>query len=197
MNTSTPWFSSSRTPSGVIATRCSAVLISFGTPTVSDVMSRRSPRVGLLLDAQVDERLGRAHARQRAQSIVHEVEQALVVLDHRLDEQVERTGGDDDVGDLGDRAIFSARRSGRLPRDPDHRHAPVPELQRIGDRDDLHHARLEQALHALAHGGLGQADGGAQLRVRRGRRLQLFDDGPVDLVEPGLGRRFSPRASPS
>ena len=28
-----PWRSSSRTPSGVIATRCSAVLTSFGTPT--------------------------------------------------------------------------------------------------------------------------------------------------------------------
>ena len=33
-NTSMPWRSSSRTPSGVIATRCSAILISVGTPTV-------------------------------------------------------------------------------------------------------------------------------------------------------------------
>src|SRR5215468_807029 len=33
--TCTPARSSSRTPSGVSATRCSAVLISFGTPTLS------------------------------------------------------------------------------------------------------------------------------------------------------------------
>src|SRR6478736_7953181 len=108
MNTATPAFSSSRTPSGVIATRCSAVLISFGTPTVN-VMSRRPrsrcpPRVGLLLDAQVDERLGRAHSRKRAEPIVHEVEQTLVVFDHCFDEEVERPCGDHHVGDLGDRA---------------------------------------------------------------------------------------------
>src|SRR6476659_10045923 len=97
MNTATPAFSSSRTPSGVIATRCSAVLISFGTPTVN-VMSRCPPGVGLLLDAQVDERLGRAHTRQRAEPVVHEVEQALVVFDHCFDEEIERPGGDDYVG---------------------------------------------------------------------------------------------------
>src|SRR3954454_8875727 len=36
-NTSIPARSSSRTPSGVSATRCSAVLISFGTPTLSTI----------------------------------------------------------------------------------------------------------------------------------------------------------------
>ena len=39
---------------------------------------------------------------QRAEPIVHEVEQALVVLDHHFDEEVERPGGDHDVVDLGD-----------------------------------------------------------------------------------------------
>ena len=34
-----------------------------------------------------------------------------------------------------------------------------PDLQRIGDRDDLHHAGVEQPLHPLADGGLGQPDG--------------------------------------
>src|SRR6476469_1445836 len=37
IRTSMPARSSSRTPSGVSATRCSAVLISFGTPTLSTV----------------------------------------------------------------------------------------------------------------------------------------------------------------
>ncbi len=41
-----PYRSNSRTPSGVIATRCSAVLISFGTPTVliAAVMGERRVR---------------------------------------------------------------------------------------------------------------------------------------------------------
>src|SRR5262245_20627936 len=108
MNTWTPLFSSSRTPSGVIATRCSAVLISFGTPTVNALISRgsrsrRTPGVRLLLDAHVDERLGRAHTRECAQPVVHEVEQPFVVLDDRLDEEVERPGGHHHVRNLRDR----------------------------------------------------------------------------------------------
>ncbi len=93
-------------------------------------------------------------------------------------------------------AIFSASEV-RSPfrRDADHRHPPVPELQRIGDGDDLHHAHLEQALHTLAHRGLRQAHGSAQPGVGRAPiGLEVLDDGPVDRVESGPRiARFSAR----
>ena len=58
------------------------------------------------------------------------------------------------------------------------------DLQRIGHRDDLHDARLEQPLHPLAHRRLGQADGLADGRVRPPAvLLELLDDGLGDVVE--------------
>ena len=58
------------------------------------------------------------------------------------------------------------------------------DLQRVGDRDDLHDAGVEQPLHALADGGLGQADGLADRGVRPPAvLLQLLDDRLRDVVE--------------
>ena len=45
-----------------------------------------------------------------------------------------------------------------LDPDPDHGLSVEPDLQGIGDRHDLHHLAVQQALHALPDGGLGQAD---------------------------------------
>ena len=50
--------------------------------------------------------------------------------------------------------------------DADHRLPGEPELERVGDGDDLHHAGVDQPLHALADGGLGEADHLADRGVR-------------------------------
>ncbi len=70
---------------------------------------------------------------------------------------------------------------------PDQRFAAVAELERIGDRDDLHDARVLQALHATAHGRFGESDLfgdrsiGATTVV-----LQAVDDLAVERIErPG------------
>jgi hypothetical protein len=96
----------------------------------------------------------------------------VVVLADDLDEQVEGAGGDDDVVDL------AMARPGRRPpvrmspstAHADHGLAREAQLQRVGDRDDLHDAGVEQALHALPHGRLGQPDGLADARVGRDDR---------------------------
>ena len=70
----------------------------------------------------------------------------------------------------------------------DHRHPPVADRQRVGDGDDLHHAGVEQALHTLARRRLGQADGGAEARVRHPAVvLERLDDRPVDRIERVVG----------
>ena len=66
-----------------------------------------------------------------------------------------------------------------------------PDLERVGHRDDLHDAGVGEALHALAHGGLGQPD--ALPIVAYGSPavlLELLDDRLGDVVErrvPGCG----------
>ena len=59
-----------------------------------------------------------------------------------------------------------------------------PTDERVGDRDDLHHAGVDEPLHALAHGRLGQPDGLADGGVRTATvLLQLLDDRLGDIVE--------------
>ena len=61
--------------------------------------------------------------------------------------------------------------------DADHRLAPESHGERVGDGDDLHDALVEQLLHALAHGRLGQAHGLADGCVGTATvLLQLLDD---------------------
>ena len=45
-----------------------------------------------------------------------------------------------------------------LDLEADHRLAPEAERQRVGDRDDLHDAGLDEPLHPLADRGLGEPD---------------------------------------
>ena len=85
---------------------------------------------------------------------------------------------------------FSATRAHvALDRDADHGLAGEAELQRVGDRDDLHDPRLAQALDPAAHRRLGQPD-----RLGDGAvglapvALQRLDDGPVGRVEEGARR---------
>ena len=82
---------------------------------------------------------------------------------------------------------------------PDHGLAAEADLQRIGDRHDLHDPGLAQLLDPLADGGLGQAD-------RLGDRavgapavlLQLLDDGLVGLRREGrLAEEQAPPAASS
>ena len=67
----------------------------------------------------------------------------------------------------------------------DHRHAAEAEHQRVGHRDDLADARLDQSLHPLAHRGLREADlRSASLRVRQAAVvLERLDERLVDVVE--------------
>ena len=68
--------------------------------------------------------------------------------------------------------------------DADHRLAVEADAQRVGDRDDLHDARVEQPLHALAHRGLGEPDGLGDRGVRAPAVvLELADDLHRDVVE--------------
>ena len=85
----------------------------------------------------------------------------VVVLADDLDEEVEAAGGGHDVVDLGHRRRARRRPASRSPstRMPIIACRVKPDLERVGDGDDLHDLGVEQALHALADGGLGQADG--------------------------------------
>ncbi len=83
-----------------------------------------------------------------------------------------------------------------LDADADHGLAGEADLERIGDRDDLHDPRVEQPLDPLAHGGLGQADGLADRGVRPAAvLLELLDDRLGDVVEQAVGvsGRVEPR----
>src|SRR3954451_6324217 len=129
--------------------------------------SSGAPVVELFYELEIDERLGRAHRRTAADALAHQIEQVIVVLAHDLDEQVEAARRDDDIGDfwhLGDLAgdCFDVA----FTPDADHRLTGEADLQRVGDRDDLHHATVEQALHALPDGGLREPDRLADSRVR-------------------------------
>ena len=90
----------------------------------------------------------------------------LVVHRQDLADQVERAGGDDDVVDVGhpgQRVTDDVEITVGV--DADQGLALEAGLQRVGDRDDLHDAGVEQLLHPLAHGRLGQAHRLADGRV--------------------------------
>ena len=96
----------------------------------------------------------------------------VVVLADHLGEHVERARRHDDVVDL----VHLGQRVGLTgPAPAVHAHADqgLPgeaHLQRVGDRDDLHDAGLQQPLHALPHRGLRQAHGlGDRPRTAGGR----------------------------
>jgi hypothetical protein len=108
-----------------------------------------------------------------------------IVLDDDLGHQVERASGDDDVVDRVDLGeLVGDRLDGAAHRDGDERLAGEADLHRVGHRDDLHDARVDELLHALPHRGLGQPDRLADRRVRAAAvLLQLFDDRPGRVVE--------------
>ena len=112
-------------------------------------------------------------------------EQVVVALGDDLGQHVEGAGSDHDVVDLVERGERVGHRFQRpVHPDPDHGLAREPELQRIGDRDDLHHAAVDQPLDALADGGLGQPDHLADGGVRAPAvLLELLDDRLRDVVE--------------
>jgi len=57
----------------------------------------------------------------------------------------------------------------------------------IGHRDDLHDTGLGQLLHALAHGGLAEPDGLADLRIGAPAvLLELLDD-PLETASRATG----------
>ena len=92
---------------------------------------------------------------ERADLVRHDVEQLVVALGHDLREDVEAPRRDDDVVELvhlgelrGDLAHVA------VDRDPDHRLSREPHLHGVGDGDDLHHAALDELLHAMSDGRL-------------------------------------------
>ena len=113
----------------------------------------------------------------------------VVVLADDLGEHVERPGGDHDVVDLGDRGErVGDRRTSPSTRMPIMACRWKPDLERVGDRDDLHDALVEQPLHPLPDGRLGQPDRLADGRVRPPAvLLQLLDDRLGHLVEAHVG----------
>ena len=112
-------------------------------------------------------------------------EQVVVALGDDLDEQVVGAGGDHDVVDLGELGEGVGDRLERAADpDADHRLPGEAELERVGDRDDLHHAAVDQPLDALPDRGLGQADHLADGGVRAPTvLLELLDDRLGDVVE--------------
>ena len=132
-------------------------------------------------------------ARRRS---ARKIEQGLVVLADRLDQQVVRAGGDDDVVDLGHlgQVLGHLDELGALAADADHRHLVEAELERIGDADDLEDPALDQPVRPGADGRLGDAELGGDLGERPAAvGLEVLDDPLVerrDLVgaRPRRGR---------
>ena len=94
-----------------------------------------------------------------ADRVVEEVHEAVVVDGDELGEDVEAAGAQDDVVDLVDRGdLVGDEPDVALDADADERLAAEAELQRVGDRDDLHDPGLAEALDAAAHAGLGESD---------------------------------------
>src|SRR5579862_6081409 len=161
-------------------------------------MSSGSPRVGLLAEFEVDERLGARHARHGPDP-AQDLEQLVIVFADDLGQHVEGARADHDVVDL----FHLGQLVGDLLQvtvglDGDHRLALEAEHEGIGDRDDLHDPGLLQPLHALPDGCLGKPDRLADRRVGTPAVfLQLLDDLLGDIVEYGTTRAVSrerPRA---
>jgi hypothetical protein len=101
----------------------------------------------------------------------------ITLADH-LGEDVEAAGGDHHVVHLLDgRHRLGHRLQLTLDDDADHGLAREPELQRIGDRHDLHHAGGDELFDAVLHSGLGEPDGLSDVGIGAAPvGLQLFDD---------------------
>src|SRR5512146_163559 len=141
--------------------------------------------VGLLHEAQVGERLGVADAPDALEALVQEPEQALVVLRHGLDEDVEPPGGHHDVVDLRHlgKGIGDLEEPAGLAADPNERLLEA-QLPRIGDADDLQDPALHEAVRAGADGGLGHAERRGDLgEGPTAVRLEVLDDSLVELAE--------------
>ena len=128
----------------------------------------------------------RAHAGHGADPAGDQVEQLLVAGADHLAQHVVGAGGHHHV----DRpppwptSASATGCDGAVDVDPDHRLAAEAELQRVGDRDDLHDAGVGEPLHPLAHGGLGEPDRLADRGVGAAAvLLQLLDDRLGDVVE--------------
>ena len=69
-----------------------------------------------------------------------------------------------------------------LALDPDHRPLLEPQLERVGDADDLEDALLDQPVGAGADGGLGDAEVGGDLGERPPAvLLEVLDDPLVEV----------------
>src|SRR4051812_7939759 len=115
--------------------------------------------VGLFVYPQTDRRLGLADALDGADAVVDDAEQVLVVAADDLQLEVVPAGGEHavvDLVDLADRLGGETRVTGH--RDRHRGHHPETEGDRVGYGDDLQGSRVDQRLHPLPDGGLGQAD---------------------------------------
>jgi len=108
----------------------------------------------------------------------------VVILANNLKQEVERPRGQHHVVDLVHAGhLVGDLLHGAVAAQADHGLAPEAELERVGDRDDLHDAAVDQPLDPLAHRRLGQPDRLADRRVGPPPvRLQLLDGSPSSVV---------------
>jgi len=99
------------------------------------------------------------HTGNAPNRVIQEVDECVVIDGDDFGDDVEAAGGHDDVVGFVNRAILSATsRNVTVDADPDERFAAITELQRIGNRDDLHDAGILEALHATSHARFGESD---------------------------------------
>src|SRR5690606_28127941 len=146
--------------------------------------SAGTPGTGLLAQFEIDEGLGGAD-RGNGPYPADYVQQVLVVLADDLHHEIHRSRGQRHVADLLDGGqLVGHRLQVALALHADHGLSPETEGERIGHRDDLHHARIDEALNALADGGLRQPHRLPDRGVRLAPVLpQLLDDLLGDVVE--------------
>mgnify|MGYP003382110805 CR=1 FL=1 len=110
--------------------------------------------------------------------MIQEFNERVVVFADDFGKDVKRACAEDNVVDLGHLGEAVGHDSG-ITRDPDpeHRLATKAEAHRVSDRNDLHHTRLGELLHALTHGRLTETNRLANFSVRTTAiKLQLLDD---------------------
>ena len=136
------------------------------------------------------------NAGQRANLCVQQLEQIVVVLADDFGDHVERAGGQHHVVDRRQlRQLLRQFDAVARAADADHRLPGEAELHRIGDRDDLHDARVDQPLHPLAHRRLRKPDRLADPGIGPPPvLLQFLDDRLRQLIE--LHRRVEPVGRP-